>query len=73
MQKPLSTGKIIMPCYCHKCKKYFNSLGIARHRAMHRDKFENVKITYSNGDTYNHCFGGPEVPVNLKIKQAESQ
>ena len=36
--------------------KYFHWLGIARHRAMHRDKKEDCKITYSNGDTYIHLF-----------------
>jgi hypothetical protein len=43
-------------CYCHTCKKSFNHLGIARHRAFHRDKRENCKITYSSGNTYLHIF-----------------
>jgi len=43
-------------CYCHTCGKYFHHLGIARHRAKHRDKQENCKITYTNGDTYLHTF-----------------
>lgn len=38
-----------MSCYCHECQKYYASLGIARHRAMHRDKKEKCKITYSDG------------------------
>lgn len=25
-------------CYCHTCDTELNSLGVARHRAMHRDK-----------------------------------
>lgn len=37
--------------YCHTCEKEFKSLGIARHRAMHRDKNENCKITNSFGIT----------------------
>jgi len=41
-------------CWCHTCHKGFKSLGIARHRAMHRDKGEKCKITYSSGDTYTH-------------------
>ncbi|MBU2025409.1 MAG: hypothetical protein ABIC19_00720 [Patescibacteria group bacterium] len=41
-----------MSCYCHTCKKSFHSLGIARHRAAHRDKKEYCKITFSAGDTY---------------------
>lgn len=43
-------------CYCHTCKKYYQSLGIMRHRAMHRDKREDCEITYSHGDTYIHHF-----------------
>ncbi len=39
-------------CYCHTCDKSFNYLGIARHRAAHRDRKEDCKITYTNGDTY---------------------
>lgn len=38
--------------YCHKCKKYFQPLGIARHRAMHRDKKERIEVTEPNGKTY---------------------
>lgn len=43
-------------CYCCTCNKAFHYLGIARHRAMHRDKKEDCKITYTNGDTYTHKF-----------------
>jgi hypothetical protein len=43
-------------CYCHTCKKSFHYLGINRHRAMHRDKYEDCKITYTHGDTYYHRF-----------------
>ena len=45
-----------MSCYCHNCKKYFHWLGIARHRAMHRDRNEDCKITYTHGDTWIHKF-----------------
>ena len=41
-------------CYCHTCEKSFHYLGIARHRAMHRDRKETCKITYTCGDTYTH-------------------
>lgn len=44
-------------CYCHTCKKDFHYLGIARHRAKHRDKKENCEITYTMGDTYIHKYG----------------
>ena len=43
-------------CYCHTCEKEFHCLGIARHRAMHRDKQENCKISYTNGDIFIHEF-----------------
>lgn len=43
-------------CYCHKCKKSFHSLGIARHRSMHRDRKEDCKITYSDFKTKEHKF-----------------
>ena len=44
-------------CHCHTCKKDFHYLGITRHRAMHRDKKETCKITYTYGDTYIHPYG----------------
>jgi len=44
-------------CYCHTCRKEFHYLGIARHRAMHRERKENCKITYTHNDTYLHNFG----------------
>lgn len=43
-------------CYCHTCDKEFNSLGITRHRAMHRDRQEDCKITYKDGKTLNYKF-----------------
>lgn len=39
-------------CYCHTCKRAFHYLGINRHRAMHREKRQDCKITYTYGDTY---------------------
>lgn len=43
-------------CYCHTCQKKYHWLGINRHRAMHRDKCEDCKITYTYGDTYTFHF-----------------
>jgi len=43
-------------CYCHTCNKWFHYLGIARHRAIHRDRKENCQITYTRGDTYIHAY-----------------
>jgi hypothetical protein len=39
-------------CYCHTCGKWFHYLGISRHRASHRDKKEDCKITFTYGDTH---------------------
>ena len=39
-------------CFCHTFDKDFHYLGISRHRAMHRDKKEKCKITYTYGDTH---------------------
>lgn len=43
-------------CYCETCNKWFNPLGIARHRAMHRERKEDCTIMYTNGDSYLHEF-----------------
>jgi hypothetical protein len=43
-------------CYCHTCKKRFHWLGIARHRAKHRDNKENCKITFTKGDTHSYTY-----------------
>lgn len=45
-----------LACYCHTCDRYFHYLGIARHRAMHRDKREDCKITFTHGDTYTYRY-----------------
>lgn len=42
--------------YCHTCKREFHSLGIMRHRAMHRDKKQDCKITYTHGDTWEYTY-----------------
>jgi len=43
-------------CFCYNCQREFHSLGIMRHRAMHRDKKEDCSIQYSNGNIYIHEF-----------------
>ena len=43
-------------CYCHTCDRTIGHRGIASHRAAHRRRKENCKITYSHGDTWNHRF-----------------
>lgn len=37
-------------CYCVTCNKWFHFLGIARHRAFHRDKKEICEIRFTNGE-----------------------
>lgn len=39
-----------MSCFCHTCNRVFHPLGIASHRAAHRDKYQDCEITFSNGD-----------------------
>jgi hypothetical protein len=43
-------------CICHTCNKSFHSLGIARHRAMHRDKKEDCTIYYEGVGRKIHWF-----------------
>lgn len=43
-------------CYCHTCARDFHYLGITRHRAMHKKRKEDCKITYTHDDTYIHRF-----------------
>lgn len=45
--------------YCHNCNRYFMSMGIARHRAMHRDRKELVTITLKSG-TWEYDYRDPE-------------
>jgi len=52
-------------CYCKTCDRDINSLGIARHRAMHRDKKESCIIMYSGGDTYEHDY-------RIKLKKSNN-
>ena len=43
-------------CFCHTCQKEFHYLGIARHRAMHRDKKEFCMISYTNGELFEYKY-----------------
>jgi len=44
-------------CYCYTCRKWFDPLGILRHRAMHRDKRENCTIKYTHGNVSEYQYG----------------
>jgi len=46
----------IKKCYCHTCDKNIHYLGIARHRAAHRNRREDCKITFSSGNTWTYKF-----------------
>lgn len=43
-------------CYCHTCDKDFHPMGIASHRAGHRRRKEDCKITFTNGDTFSYSY-----------------
>lgn len=43
-------------CYCHTCARDIHYLGINSHRAAHRRRFEDCKITFTYGDTYTFAF-----------------
>lgn len=38
-------------CYCHNCETSFHYLGIASHRASHRNRHEDCVITFTDGTT----------------------
>lgn len=40
-------------CHCQTCDKWFDPLGIAVHRKSHKKRGEDVKITFTNGNTYS--------------------
>lgn len=44
--------------YCHTCKRALHRLGVARHRAMHRDRKEDCVISFSGGDLRHYHFSG---------------
>ena len=49
----------ISHCYCRRCKRFFDSLGIAAHRAAHRRREEDCEIIYSSGIVLQHQFSHP--------------
>lgn len=42
--------------YCRTCQKEFHYLGIARHRAAHRERRERCVITFSDGRTETYHY-----------------
>lgn len=61
--KALSTEsycKALKRCYCITCHKFFHPLGIARHRAMHRDNHEDCSIIFSDGGREDYDFKVPD-------------
>lgn len=53
-------------CYCHTCEKEYHHLGIARHRGMHRDKYEDCEITYSTGKRISHQYSTLRFRIRIK-------
>lgn len=49
-------------CYCHTCDKDIHYLGIANHRAGHRRRKEDCKITFTHGNTlsWNYSDSPPQ-------------
>lgn len=52
-------------CCCETCGKYFHYLGIARHRAMHRDRREDCVIEYTHGERFLYKYS--------EIKEIENE
>lgn len=44
-------------CHCYTCGRDIHHLGIARHRAMHRDRNETCRIMFSDGRVFTYKFG----------------
>ena len=42
--------------YCHTCERWFHYLGIASHRTYHRNRNENCRVTYTNGETFTYNY-----------------
>ncbi len=57
-------------CYCHTCDREFHSLGVSRHRAMHRDHREDCEITYLSGATYIHHYATSRVSAVIPTVDA---
>lgn len=47
-------------CYCHTCEREFHSLGIARHRAAHRDRHEDCDVSLSDGVIYTFKYASKQ-------------
>lgn len=54
---PKKVPNLLADCWCHTCEVGFHHLGIARHRAAHRDRRENCDITFSTGERYKYNYG----------------
>ena len=43
-------------CWCNTCGRAFHHLGIAGHRAAHRNRREDCEIEYNDGRVVTHEF-----------------
>lgn len=66
MGKKISQTK---DCHCHTCAKDFHSLGIMSHRAGHRNRNEDCKITFTYGNTVTYNFSQQN---DIKNKKSSS-
>ena len=49
-------GNPLAMCYCYTCDREISSMGIMRHRAMHREQREDCTILYCTKGLIEHEF-----------------
>lgn len=52
-------------CYYHTCARDFHYMGIATHRAGHRKRREDCKITFTDGRTLSWSYSKPTKTIKL--------
>lgn len=55
-------------CYCHNCKRWFHSLGIMRHRAMHRDRRDPHVVIDFYKTGYSETYDFSQRPAHIQAK-----
>lgn len=53
-------------CFCFTCSKAYHYLGIARHRALHRDRGEDCKISFTDGRVETYLYYKPTKMLQKK-------
>lgn len=72
MVEKIKRDNKLKTCRCHTCGRSFHPLGIARHRAMHRDKYEDCTITFKYGRTVTWKFSRNRNMSDEPAKKVES-